>query len=126
MDDVPGVPEYLTVAEFLDWTPPAGFEKHRWHLMNENPVVMPELHGEQALLHSEAMWTISATLKHNGSDTRVGAMVGVIPAASERNLYVACIGVTLARPTGSRLMPDPVLLVEITGSSTRRSRQHPP
>ena len=119
---LPGVPEYLTVAEFLDWTPPAGFEKHRWHLMDGKPVLMPVLHVKQALLHSEAMWTISATLKHNGSDARVGA----IPAASERNLYVACIGVTHARPTGSRLMPDPVLLVETTGSSTRRSRQHPP
>lgn len=120
MDDVPGVPEYLTVAEFLDWTPPPGFERHRWHLMDEKPVLMPVLHVEQALLHSEAMWAISASLKHNGSDARVGAMVGVISEASECNLYVACIGVTHTRPTGNRLMPDPVLLVEIATPENRQ------
>ena len=102
----------MTVTEFLDWTPPPGLEKRRWHLFDERPALAPVLRIEQVVLHSETLWTIAAHLHHAGSDAHVRAMVGVVPAASQRHLYVACIGVTHT-PT------EPVLLVEIETPENR-------
>lgn len=56
---------------------------------------------------------ISAHLRHKESGARVATMAAVNPAAPDRNLYVAGIGVTYAPAMATRLMPEPVLLVEI-------------
>ena len=109
---VTDVPDFLTTQEFFQWGP-AGRYHERWHLLDGLPVQMPTLPIEQSVLHKEIAWVIAAHLHHQESDARVGTKVALTPAGSDRNIYVACVGVTCEPKRPTRFVHKPVVIAEI-------------
>jgi Uma2 family endonuclease len=113
----------MTVDAFLGWDPddPHG---HRWQLIDGTPVAIPlggETHGA---IQAELGALIGNHLFAQASLGRVILRPGIVPRVrSDRNYRVPDLAVTCAPPGKARIVPDPVLIVEILSpSSEHRTR----
>lgn len=107
----------MTVAEFLDWDPEDGTGA-LWQLRDGEPEMMAPATDAHGSVQSELVYLITAHLRGQGSRCRVVTNPGVVPRVrSDRNALIPGIGVTCTPPSGTRMMPDPVLLIEVMSHS---------
>ena len=95
MNDALRVPTRLTVAEFQDWSPPAGLDDRRWHLVDGEAACMAPTSENHGAVQSEAAFLITRHLRSTGSRCRVITAPGVIPhVRSNSNERIPDLGVT--------------------------------
>lgn len=103
----------MTVAEFLAWDPEDGTGA-LWQLRDGEPEMMAPTTDAHGSIQSELVYLITAHLRRQDDRCRVVTNPGVVPhVRSDRNAPVADIGVTCTPPSGTWMMPDPVLLIEV-------------
>jgi Uma2 family endonuclease len=108
---------HMTVAEFLDWD--AGDRTGAlWQLRDGEPEMMAPASDAHGSIQSELTYLLTAHLRARGSQCRVVVAPGVIPRVrSAENCLIPDIGITCSPPTGARMLPEPVALVEILSPS---------
>lgn len=107
----------MTVAEFLDWEAgePSGAA---WQLRDGEPEMMAPGSDAHGSIQGELHRLIENHLIASGSHCRSVIAPGVVPRLrSDRNMLVPDLGITCTPPTGSRAIPDPVVLVEVISPS---------
>jgi Uma2 family endonuclease len=110
-------PHRMTVAEFLTWDSDDP-TVHAWQLIDGEPVAMAPASDNHGAIHAELGGRLWAHLTMPGSRCRVVTEPGIVPRGrSDRNYRVPDIGVTCAPPSGSQMVPDPVILIEILSPS---------
>lgn len=108
----------MTVDEFHDWEPPPGLEKHRWELVDGEPVCMAPPGLNHAAIQSLAIMLIGVHLRSNRPSCRVLTTPGVVPRVrSKVNHRVPDLGVSCGPFADGRSVDDPVLLVEVLSPS---------
>ncbi len=112
MDAALNVPEFMTVAEFLDWDAPPGY---LWQLRDGMPMAMSPPSPTHGAIQSRITQLVGAFLDSRSSACRVVTTPGVIPASrSEINMLIPDLGVTCSPiKQGDRALPNPVLLIEV-------------
>jgi Uma2 family endonuclease len=111
-------PRYrMTVAEFLTWD--AGDPAvHAWQLIDGEPVAMAPASDNHGTIQAGLTARLWNHLEVPGTRCRVVAEPGIVPRGhSDRNYRVPDIGVTCAAPSGSQMLPDPLILIEILSPS---------
>jgi len=112
------VPPRLTVAEFQDWSPPAGLDDRRWHLIDGEASCMAPTSENHGAIQSEAAYLITQHLRSIGSRCRIITTPGVIPRIrSALNERIPDLGVTCSAPSGAKAIVDPLVLIEILSPS---------
>lgn len=110
-------PHRMTVAEFLVWDS-GDPSVHAWQLIDGEPVAMApasDNHGSIQAALGSYLWV---HLTVPGSRCRSVMEPGIVPRGrSDRNYRIPDIGVTCAPPSGSQMLPDPLILVEILSPS---------
>ncbi len=118
MSTVLRTPQRLTVAEFQDWSPPAGLEDRRWNLLDGEPVCMAPTSENHGAIQSQAAYLLTRHLVDVGSRCRVITAPGVIPRIrSISNERIPDLGITCTAPGGAKAIVDPVVLIEILSPS---------
>lgn len=108
-------PAYMTVAEFLAWSPGDG---RRWQLVDGEPVAMAPASQTHGAIQSELSRLLGNHLAERGSRCRVITTPGVVPrVGANENVRVPDLGVTCVPPTLDHVMPEPVLLIEVLSPS---------
>ena len=112
MDAALKVPEFMTVAEFLDWDAPPGYY---WQLRDGVPEAMSPPSPTHGVIQMRIGQLIGAFLDGRSSPCRVVATPGVIPASrSDINMLIPDLAVTCSPIKASdRALPNPLLLVEV-------------
>jgi Uma2 family endonuclease len=110
-------PHRMTVGEFLEWPEDPFGQQHQ--LIDGELVAMAPASDPHGSILMEIGGLIRDHLRARRSSCRVSATPGVLPRVrSEDNVRIPDIGVTCTPTNPSqRLMPDPVLLVEILSPS---------
>ena len=110
-------PRRMTVAEFLDWDPEDGTGA-LWQLRDGEPELMAPTSDAHGSVQNELAHLLTAHLRRQGDRCRVVTNPGVVPRVrSDRNALIPDIGVTCTPPSGARMMPEPVVLVEVLSPS---------
>lgn len=107
------MPPRMTVAEFLEWEPPRGWNGV-WQLRDGEPEMMAPASDRHGAIQARMAYLLISHLDSRSSRCRVVVAPGVIPAErSEDNCLIADLGVTCAPPTDEALMHEPLVLIEI-------------
>ena len=111
-------PEFMSVAEFLSWTPP---DDGRWQLVDGMPCAMAPANRSHGAIQGELSRLLGNHLAEAGSPCSVLVTPGVIPNAKpEQNvripdLAVTCSGYEVEEAT----LSEPILLIEILSPSNQ-------
>lgn len=110
----------MTVAEFLDWN--GDGTDTRYELVNGEPRAMAPASVTHAYLQVALARLIEGHLIEHGSPCRAATEAPVVPGLSSNvNLRVPDLAVTCAPDDpDARLLPDPVLIVEILSPGNER------
>ena len=111
------LPEAMTVAEFLDWTPPIGGD--RWELVDGVPRAMAPASPRHGAIQAETSFLLTLHLRAERPECRVVIEAGVRPQFyADHNLRVPDLGVTCGpwADDGS-ILSAPLVLVEILSPS---------
>lgn len=112
----------MTVDEFYDWEPPPGLEKHRWELVDGEPVCMAPPGLNHAAIQSMAIILLGLHLRTNRPTCRVLTTPGVIPRVRPKvNHRIPDIGVSCGPFVDGRATENPVLLVEVLSPSNEEA-----
>lgn len=111
------LPEAMTVAQFLDWTPPHGGD--RWELVDGMPRAMAPASPRHGAIQSEVDRLIGNHLVAERPACRTVIEPGVRPRVrADHNVRVPDLGVTCAPWDGDdRVLAAPLVLVEILSPS---------
>ena len=111
------LPEAMTVAQFLEWTPPLGGD--RWELVDGIPRAMAPASPRHGAIQSEIARLIGNHLAEERPACRVVIEPGVRPRVrADHNVRVPDLGVTCAPWEGDeRVLAVPLVLVEILSPS---------
>jgi Uma2 family endonuclease len=111
------LPEAMTVAQFLDWTPPHGGD--RWELVDGMPRATAPASPRHGALQSEVDRLIGNHLVAERPACRTVIEPGVRPRVrADHNVRVPDLGVTCAPWDGDdRVLAAPLVLVEILSPS---------
>jgi Uma2 family endonuclease len=113
-------PDYLTVAEFLEWDSGDGSGR-LWQLRDGVPEAMAPAGERHATIHATLGTLIHTHLEQSGRSCRLLVNPGVQPRLRAAiNARVPDLAVTCAPPADRRLMIEPVLLIEILSPSNVR------
>jgi Uma2 family endonuclease len=115
------LPDIMTVAEFLDWTPPNNSD-YKWELHDGVPVMMNPPATDHGLIQSEVNRLIGNHLADHPR-CRIVANPGVQPQTvnSDINFREPDLAVTCEpRERGAKLVRQPLLVIEILSPSNRR------
>jgi Uma2 family endonuclease len=108
---------HMMVAEFLDWDS-GDRTSSRWQLRNGEPEMMAPASDARGSILIELGHLLTAHFRARGSRCRAVAEPGVIPrVCSAENRLIPDIGITCAPPSGSRMLPEPIVLIEILSPS---------
>lgn len=112
MDAAIKVPEFMTVAEFLDWDAPPGY---LWQLRGGVPQAMSPPSPTHGIIQSRVDRMIGTFLESRSDPCRIVITPGVIPASrSEINMLVPDLAVTCSPvQRDDKALPNPVLVIEI-------------
>jgi Uma2 family endonuclease len=112
MDAALKVPEFMTVAAFLDWDAPPGY---LWQLVDGVPQAMSPPSPTHGVIQSRIIQLAGGFLDGRSSPCRVVAAPGVIPASrSDINMLIPDLAVTCSPiRQADRALPNPVLLIEV-------------
>jgi Uma2 family endonuclease len=118
MNNVVRIPRRMTVDEFQDWEPPEHLRQRRWQLFDGEPRSMSPANENHGAIQSEAAFLLISHLRALRPSCRVITAPGVIPhVRAEYNHRIPDLGITCAAPVGSKVMMEPVLLIEILSPS---------
>ena len=107
------IPQRMTVAEFLSWEPPYGWNG-RWQLRDAEPEMMAPASDRHGSIQARLTYLLTVHLDARNSRCRVLTAPGAVPSErSADNCPVPDLGVTCAPPTDEHLMREPVVLIEI-------------
>jgi Uma2 family endonuclease len=108
---------HMTVAEFLDWD--SGDRSGAlWQLRDGEPELMAPASDAHGSIQARLAYLLSAHLDARGGGCRVVVAPGVIPRVrSAENCLVPDLGITCVPPSGGRMLPEPVVLIEILSPS---------
>jgi Uma2 family endonuclease len=109
----------MTVAEFLDWSPPDG---QTWQLVDGDPVAMAPASTTHARIQAELGALLRNHLLESGRPCAVLTAPGVTPhLGRDHNVRVPDLGVSCAAGSDEgALLSEPVLLIEILSPSNYR------
>jgi len=110
-------PARMTLTEFLSWdaADPSG---QPWQLVDGEPVAMASGSETHAALQGEIARLIGNHLVNSGSPCRLLGQPSIVPRVrANRNVRIPDLGVTCAPPALGRMVPDPILLIEILSPS---------
>lgn len=112
-------PARMTVAEFLDWSPPDG---QMWQLVDGDPVAMAPASTTHARIQAEIGALLRNHLLESDRPCAVLMAPGVTPhIGRDHNVRVPDLGVSCAPGSDDgALLSDPVLLIEILSPSNYR------
>jgi Uma2 family endonuclease len=115
---IPSPPSRMTLDEFLGWDAPG---QEIWQLIDGEPVAMApasELHGT---LQAECGALLRNHLLEHRQGCRVVITPGVVPRTrANANFRVPDLAITCSPPTGSQILNEPVVLLEILSPSNER------
>lgn len=104
----------MTVDAFLSWRAPDSSK--RWQLIDGIPCAMAPPSGRHAAIHGEATRLIGNHLAEHRPECRVAIGAGVSPGPF--NVRIPDLSVSCTpRTEDDRLLPDPVLIVEVLSPS---------
>ena len=107
------LPIPMTVDDFQIWEPPYGTKHLRWQLVDGQPVAMAPPSPDHGLIQSECVTLLNMHLRDR-SPCRVFTTPGVVPALqTTTNERLPDLAVTCSNRRDPRIVPDPVVLVEI-------------
>lgn len=109
-------PARMTVSDFLDW---AGHERQSYQLVDGQPRAMSPGSATHATIQAVVAHLLIRHLDEVGSPCRVATEPAVSPRVrADANLRVPDVAVTCTPDEpGQRILPDPVLLVEVLSPS---------
>jgi Uma2 family endonuclease len=103
----------MTVDEFLVWDSD-DLTGRRWQLIDGEPVLMAPAADAHGSIQNELGRLLANHLLATGKPCRVVTDPGVVPKVrANENFRIPDLGVTCAPPSGTVMVPDPVLLIEI-------------
>ncbi len=113
------LPDSMTVAEFLDWTPPHG--GNRWELVDGTPRAMAPASPRHGAIQSETTIVLGGYLAAARPECRVVIEAGVRPRVdAAHNVRVPDLAVTCAPwDNEAKTLATPLLLVEILSPSNK-------
>jgi Uma2 family endonuclease len=108
----------MTVAEFLDW---AADEPGHWQLRDGEPELMAPASDRHGTIQAELAFLLTRHFLERGTGCRAVIAPGVIPRVrSEENCLVPDIGITCVPPSEHRMLPEPVVMIEILSPSNEK------
>ena len=103
----------MTLAEFFAWDPADPSVRH-WQLIDGEPVAMAPASDAHGSIQAEIARLLGNHLLASGRACRVVSEAGVVPRIrQDRNFRIPDLAVTCAPPSGTLMVPEPVLIVEI-------------
>jgi Uma2 family endonuclease len=113
------LPDPMTVAEFLAWTPPDAID--RWELIDGTPRPMAPATPRHGAIQNEIGRLIGNHLAEQRPGCRVITEPGIQPKVrGKSNVRVPDLAVTCSRlEPDDKLLRDPVVVIEILSPSNR-------
>jgi len=110
-------PKLMTLAEFLDWTPP-NRTGAAYQLIDGVPVPMAPASENHAALVAEIGRLMGNHLLQTASPCRLLGQPAIVPGTrADWNFRLPDLGVTCSPPSGGLMVQDPLLLIEVLSPS---------
>jgi Uma2 family endonuclease len=113
------IPLWMTVAEFLAWTPP---DRRAWQLVDGVPQAMAPASVTHGAIQAQLAHLLMAHFEREGRPCVVVTAPGIVPRVdSAHNVRIPALAVTCGGMPAEEqaLLADPVLVIEILSPSNQ-------